>query len=69
MKKFLLGLAILWGMSIGCGEKKPSAEELDQKLAVKIDSLADDLGKAADQLADETDQLDKDLDELLKDLK
>lgn len=68
MKKLFALTILVFGILVGCGEKKPSAEEIDHQMAMKIDSMATDLGQSADQLLTETDQLDKDADELLKEL-
>jgi hypothetical protein len=65
MKKFLWALALVLGLwSAACGPKKPSQEELDQKEAVRVDSLATDLNQAADSLDRETDELDKAISDL-----
>jgi len=53
---------------LACGKKEPTAEEVDQKNAVKIDSVAADLNSASDELQQQTDDVDKSVDELLKDI-
>lgn len=69
MRKHIIMLAVLalWGI-MACGEKKPSAEELDHKEAVRIDSIANDLNASADNLQQQADETEKAVDELLKDI-
>ncbi|HMV27089.1 MAG TPA: hypothetical protein PLG25_07870 [bacterium] len=69
MRKYIMMLAVLalWGIA-ACGEKKPSAEELDHKEAVRIDSVANDLNASTESLQQQVDETEKAVDDLLKDI-
>lgn len=68
MKRMFVALTLGIWFFIACGEKKPTPEELDHKVAVQIDSVADDLSASTDALDQEADDAEKAIDDLLKDI-